>query len=97
MTLGQGQKMTLTFNTHTCSFFQLVSGSQAANVLKKSTVFTFSYRKAQDTKFDLGRKIGQGQPQGHHLEQTMMCWAVPNATYQVSWKSGLPGSGEEDF
>ena len=26
MTLDQGQEMTLTFNTHICSFFQLVSG-----------------------------------------------------------------------
>ena len=49
-TLDQGQVMTLTFNTHIPSYIQLdvctyqLSGSLAAIVSEKSTVFTFSYR-----------------------------------------------------
>ena len=47
-TLGQGQEMTLTFNTHISSFrclLLLPFRSLAAIVSEKSTVFTFSYRK----------------------------------------------------
>ena len=50
--LGQGQEMTLTFDTHISSYIQLdvwlllPFRSLAAIVSEKSTVFTFSYRKA---------------------------------------------------
>ena len=63
MALGQGQEITLTFNTHIQSQTQLVvciyqlSGlQQAVIVSEKSTVYTFSYRKAYATKFDLAVK-----------------------------------------
>ena len=36
--------------------------SQVPIVSEKSTVFNFSYRNAYVTKFDLGCKLGQGQP-----------------------------------
>ena len=57
MTLGLGQEMTLTLNTHTASstqihvvvsFYQFSSHhllSRSAIVSEKSIVFTFSYRK----------------------------------------------------
>ena len=57
-----GQEMTITFNTHIPSLTQLVVcictifRSKAAIVSEKSTVFTFFYRKAQVTKFDLAVK-----------------------------------------
>ena len=62
MTFSQGQEMTLTFNTHICSFFQLVSG-QRLQMFWKITVFTFSYRKLS-LSYQIWpcRKIGQGQP-----------------------------------
>ena len=60
MTLGQVQEMSLTLNTRISSITQLVLHlptfrSQAAIFSEKSTVFTFTYRKAQVEKFDLGR------------------------------------------
>ena len=45
--------------------------SLAATVSEKSTVFTFSYRKAYVTKFDLALKWVKVTP-GSSLEQTMM-------------------------
>ena len=52
-TLGHGQEMTLTFNTHIASYIYsfrclllLTFRSLAAIVSEKSTVFTFSYNKA---------------------------------------------------
>ena len=48
-TLGQGQEMTLTFNTPISSYIQLDVCSNyllAAIVSENSTVITFSYRKA---------------------------------------------------
>ena len=56
MALGQGQEMTLTFNTHICSFFSVGFRSQAAIVLKNQQFFNFSYRKAIVTKFDIAVK-----------------------------------------
>ena len=77
MTLGQGQEITLTFNTHN-TFITSISclhlpafRSQAAIVSEKSTVFTFSYRKAQVTKFDLALEKGKVNP-GSSFEETMM-------------------------
>ena len=48
--------------------------SLAAIVSEKSTVFTFSHRKAQVTKFDLALKWVKVTP-GSSFEQTMMGWS----------------------
>ena len=48
--------------------------SLAAIVSEKSTVFTFSHRKAYVTKFDLAVKKGKVTP-GSSFEQTMMSWS----------------------
>ena len=53
--------MTLTLNTHLTPLTQLVVhmyklSPEAAILSEKSTVFTFSYRKACVAKFDLGVK-----------------------------------------
>ena len=48
--------------------------SQAPIVSEISTVFTFSYRKAQVTKFDLAVKKVKVNP-GSLFEQTMMGWS----------------------
>ena len=80
MTLGQSQEMTLTFNTHT-TFINSISclhlptfRSQAALLSEKSTVFTFSYRKPQVTKFYLViKKVKVNQ--GPSFEQTMLGWS----------------------
>ena len=59
--------------------------SQSAIVSEISTVFTFLYRKAWVTKFDLAVNRSRST-QGHHLNK--IWWAgVPNATNQVSCKS----------
>ena len=74
--------MTLTFNTHIPSLYSitrrclllLTFRSLAAIVSEKSTVFTFSYRKAQVTKFDLSVKYVKVTP-GSSFKQTMMGWS----------------------
>ena len=48
--------------------------SLAAIVSEKSTVFTFSYRKAYVTKFDLAVKLVKVTP-GSSFEQFMMGWS----------------------
>ena len=48
--------------------------SLAATVSEKSTVFTFSNRKAYVTKFDLAVKKVKVTP-GSSFEQTMMSWS----------------------
>ena len=48
--------------------------SLAAIVSEKSTVFTFSHRKAEVTKFDLAVKLVKVTP-GSSFEQTMMGWS----------------------
>ena len=48
--------------------------SLAAMVSEKSTVFTFSYRKANVTKFDLAAKKVKVTP-GLSFEQFMMSWS----------------------
>ena len=65
--------MTLTFNTLICSFFSWVQVT-GFKCSKKSTVFTFSYRKAQVTKFDLAVKKVKVNP-GSSFEQTIMGWS----------------------
>ena len=49
MTFGQGQRMTLTFDTHSTSLTHLAE-------CKKKKKFTFSHTKAYVTKFDLDVK-----------------------------------------
>ena len=44
------------------------------NISKKSTIFTFSYGKAQVTKFDLAVKQVKVNP-GSSFEQTKMDWS----------------------
>ena len=56
MPSGQGQEMTLTIHTYLSSISCLhlpTFRSQAATVSEICTVFTFCYRKAEVTKFDL--------------------------------------------
>ena len=76
--MGQGREMTLTSNTHIPSLISclLVPSfrSQAAILSEKSTVFTFSYRKAYVTKFDLGVNKVKVNP-GSSFVQTMMGWS----------------------
>ena len=86
MTLGQGQEMTLTFITHICSFFQLVSGSTGCKCFWKINSF---HRKAYVTKFNLARKIGQVHPRVHHLYKLWLA-GVPDTIYQVFVGIGLP-------
>ena len=90
--------MTLTFNTHRYSIrclFQLTFRPLAAIVSEKSTVFTFSYRKALVTKFDPCRKIGQGQPRVIiYINFVELESPILHAKFQDHRTSG---SGEEDF
>ena len=85
MTLDQGQEMTLTFNIHICSFFQLVSGHRL-QIFWKINSFHFFLWKSLSYQIWPCRKIGQGQPR-------VIIWTnydgagVPDATYQVLWKS----------
>ena len=79
MTLGQGQKLTMTLNPHKPSSTQLVSciyhlSGQSKLISEKSTVFTFTYRKAYVTKFDLAVKKVKVNP-ASSFEQTMMGWS----------------------
>ena len=69
--------MTSTFKTHTPSFRCLllpIFRSLAAIVSEKSTVFTFSYRKAYVTEFDLAVKLVKVTP-GSSFAQFMMGWS----------------------
>ena len=85
MTLYQGQEMTLTFNTHICSFFQLVSGHRLQMFLKNQQFSLFPIEKPKLPNLTLPLNRSRST-QGHHLNK--LWWAgVPDATYQVSWKS----------
>ena len=66
--------MTLTFNTHKSSYILPNFRSLAAIVSEISIVFTFSYRKALVSKFDLAVKKVKVTP-GSSFEQTMMGWS----------------------
>ena len=72
--------MILTFNTHISSYIQInvcsfyLSGHWLQKFLKNSTVFTFSYRKAEVTKFDLAIKLVMVTT-GSSFEQTTMGWS----------------------
>ena len=92
MTLGHGQEITLTFNTNLPSFTQhlLTLRSQTAILFKKSTVFTFSYRKAYVTKFDLAVNYVK-VTLGSSFEQTMMGWML-HTKFRGNWTIG---SGED--
>ena len=72
-TLGKGQEMTLTFNTHIYSYILPGFRSLAAIVSEISSVFTFSYRKTFVTKFDLAVKLVE-VTRGSSFEQPMMGW-----------------------
>ena len=67
MTLGQGQEMTLTFNTHTTSLNQLVvciyqlSGHRLQHFLKNPLFSLFPIEMPKLPNLTL-QKIGQGQP-----------------------------------
>ena len=94
MTLDQGQEMTLTFNTHICPFFQLVSGHRLQMFWKINSLHFFLW-KSLSYKIWPCRKIGQGQPR-------VIIW-----TNYYGLKSPMlhnkfrgnqsAGSGEEDF
>ena len=56
-----------------------------ATIVSENPVFTFSYRKALVTKFDLTVKKVKVNP-GSSFEQIMI-GRSPDATYQVSLKS----------
>ena len=94
MTLGQGQEMTLTFNTHICSFFQLVSGHRLQMIWKISNFHIFLW-KSPSNKIWPCCKIGQGQPR-------VIIWTnydglespVLHAKFGGNRSAG---SGEEDF
>ena len=62
--------------------------SQASIVSEKSTVFTFSYRKAEVSKFDLAVKEVKVTP-GSSFEQTMMGWS-PQCYIPSFMKIGPP-------
>ena len=60
MTFDQGQRMTLTFDTHSTSLTHLAEcfkqlETEGCNSFQKKK-FTFSHTKAYETKFDLGVK-----------------------------------------
>ena len=62
--------------------------SQAAIVSEKSTVFTFSYRKAEVTKFDLAIKRSWST-KDHHLYKLCRAWVpVLHANFQDHRTSG---------
>ena len=66
--------------------------SQGSIVSAKSTVFTFSYGKAQVSKFDLAVKKVKVTP-GSSFIQTMMSQML-----HTKFNGNRPaGSGEEDF
>ena len=74
MTLGQGQEMTLTFltltfNIHICSFFQLVSGHRLQTFWKINS-FHFFLWKSPCFQIWPCRKIP-----GSSFEKTMMGWS----------------------
>ena len=94
MTLGQGQEMTLTFNTHICSFFQLVSGHRL-QMFWKINSFHFFLWKSLSYQIWPCRKIGQGQPR-------VIIWTnydgLESPMLHTKFRGNPPaGSGEEDF
>ena len=81
MTLGQGQEMTLTFNTHISSLSQLVSGKRLQKFWKINSSL-FPIDKPMLPNLTLPLRLTYG----HHLNK--LWWAgVTYATCQVSWKS----------
>ena len=94
MTLGQGQEMTLTFNTHICSFFQLAPGHRL-QIFWKINSFHFFLQKSQCDQIWPCRKIGQGQPGVMiYTNFVVLHTLMLHAKFQGNWPSG---SGEEDF
>ena len=94
MTLDQGQKMTLTFDTHICSFFQSVSGNKL-QMFWKINSFHFFLQKSLIYQIWPCRKIGQGQPR-------VIIWTnydgLESPMLHTKFRENRPtGSGEEDF
>ena len=69
--------------------------SLAAIVSEKSTFLTFSYGKAQVTKFDLAIKYVKVNP-GSSVEHTMMGWS-PQCYIPSFVEIGLPVSEKKIF
>ena len=85
----------LTFIKSLRCLLQPTFRSLAAIVSEKSTVFTFSHRKAYVTKFDLAVKKVKVTP-GSSFEQTMMGWS-PRCYIPSLVKIGPPVLEEEIF
>ena len=73
-TLGQGQEMTLTFNTHIPSCAPTNFQVTGCYTFLKVHCFHFSHRNAYVTKFDLGVNQVKVNP-GSSFVQTMMGWS----------------------
>ena len=94
MTLGQGQEMTLTFNTHIFSLTQLVSGHILSKFLRNPLFSIFPTEKPKLQNLTLPKSRSRSL-NGHHLNK--QGWTgVPDATHQVSLKSAH-WFREEDF
>ena len=78
-------------NSIRCLLLQTV-WSLAAIVTEKSTVFTFTYRKAQVTKFDLAVKKVKDNL-GSSFEQTIMGWS-PRCYIPCCLEIGPPVPGK---
>ena len=94
MTLGQGQEMTLTFNTHISSFFQLVSGHRL-QMFWKINSFHFFLLKSLSYQIWPCRKIGQGHAR-------VIIWTnydgQESQMLHAKFRGNQPaGSREEDF
>ena len=87
MTLGQGQELTLTFNTHISSLSQLVSGHRLQKFWKNQQFSLFPIDKPKLPNFHLNRSRNRSRSTYHHHLNKLWQAGVTNATYQVSWKS----------
>ena len=86
--------MTLTFNTHICSFFQLVLGRRL-QMFWKINSFHFFLWKSLSYQIWPCREIGQGQPR-------VIIWTnydvLESPMLHTKFRENRPaGSGEEDF
>ena len=100
-TLGQGQEMTLTFNTHISSYIQLVSAptnfqvTGCNNFLKNPLFSLFPLEKPKLPNLTLPLNRSRST-QGHHLYKNFVELesSMLHAKFQYHRTSG---SGEEDF
>ena len=88
MPWGQGQEMTLTFNTFINSIrcLLLPAFRSLAAIVSENPLFSlFPTKKPMLPNLTLPQNMSRST-QGHHLNK--LRWAgIPDATYQVSWKS----------